>query len=276
MKFNLDGKEVEVADEVLAKAIEDKTESIDVKIEGLTIRTAEEETTFKANTKADGVAEGAEVGRKDVLKRLEIEPNGAHKDTDKTISAINIFAQGKIDTALTDAKIEPDKKVLELTEQINTLKGTITKTEGERDTAIGNHTAFKQNITKNKSLVKNMPSNMKHSSDDMLLIMNSKLNTGFNDSGVLVGFNEDGSVMKDSNTGDPLAIKEVVKGFFDSNTEYISDNSGGAGGGDSGGQGGKQTMDAFFKEMQKEGVELNSKPYLDEMSKRIENGSLEA
>lgn len=275
MKFNLDGKEVEVADEVLTEAIEKKTESLDIKTEGLTIRTTEEEESFKTNTKAEGVVEGSEIQRKEILKGLDIDPNGAHKGTDKTIAAINVFATGKVTAALTDAKIEPDKKVLELTEQVDTLKGTITKTESERDSALSTHTAFKQNITKNDKLIKNMPENMKHSKEDMLLIMNSKLNTGFNDAGVLVGFDEQGAVMKNPSTGDPLPIKDVVKGFFDTNTEYIADNGGGAGGGDSGGGSGKQTAVEFQEEMKKAGIELNSQPYIDIMSERIKNSTLE-
>lgn len=276
MKFIINGNEVEVSDESLTTAIENKTESIDVKMEGVTIRTEEEETTFVENTKGLGKVDGIEMGRKNVFKALGIEPEGAHKGDDKAAAALNAWAQGKVTTALTDAKIEPDKKVTELNEQIETLKGTITTTEGERDEALSTHIAFKRGITRDKSIVNNMPDNLKHSKEDMLLIFNNKKKTGFNDSGVLVGFDESGNVMKSSTTGDPLPIKDVVSTFFNNNTQYIKENGGGAGGGDSKGNEGKQTFVEFAAEMRTKNVEMNSVAWNEEVATRQKNGTLES
>ena len=104
MKLNINGNIIEVEDSILTTAIEAKTESIEIK-SALVIRTAEDETTFAANTRTEGIAVGAEVGRKEVLKGFGLEGEGLHKNESSTIEAIKTFNTGLVDKALIDAKI---------------------------------------------------------------------------------------------------------------------------------------------------------------------------
>jgi len=113
MKLDINGKTFEVTDEILSKAIEDKTESIKIESD-LIMRTPDEENTFVANTKKSGDSASFEIARKGVLKGLGIDVDGQHKSDESALTAINSFVQNKVEKALTDAKIEPDKQVLEL------------------------------------------------------------------------------------------------------------------------------------------------------------------
>ena len=90
MKLNINGREIEVADEELSKAIEEKKESLEIKSD-LSIRTAEEETTFVENLKTGSNTAAYEIGRKNVLKGLGIEVEGQHKSDEAAINAVNVY-----------------------------------------------------------------------------------------------------------------------------------------------------------------------------------------
>ena len=113
MKININGNTVEIEDEVITKAIEEKTESIDIKSDTLVIRSTADEATFSENKRTEGIAVGAEIGRKEVIKGLGIEGEGLHKSDEVSIKAIQDFSSGLVTKALEDAKIEPNAKIEE-------------------------------------------------------------------------------------------------------------------------------------------------------------------
>ena len=110
MKININGNLVEVSDDILHKAIEDKLDSIDITSEDLVIRTTEQQTLFETNLKKEVGDHKVEIGRKEVLAGLGIdyEGKGFHKDLNKSIEAINTFVGLSTTKALEDAKLAPD------------------------------------------------------------------------------------------------------------------------------------------------------------------------
>jgi len=275
MKFNINGNEVEVEDEALTKAIEEK-KPFELKIEDVVIRTNSDEAIFKNNSEKEGESRGIEIGRKNMLKALDIEVEGAHKDEEKSIEALNTFITTKVSTALTDAKIEPDKKVQELKQDKVDLVKSNERIQGEFD-------AFKlagvkkdQNQTRLNTLSGFIPDNTLNTKANTLTILQSSIKTDFNEDGIMFGIGEDGKPMKDANTS-LLPMKDVVSKFFENNPALLKGASGGADGGDSGGGSGKQTLDEFITEMSKENppVPPNGEVFITKMKAKQEAGLLE-
>jgi hypothetical protein len=274
MKFNINGNEVEVSDEDLSKALEDKQESFEVKLPDITMRTADEDATLKTNIENNIKSVGFEIGRKDVLKGLGIESEGAHKSTDGAIAAINTFAQGKIDAALVDAKIDPDKKVAELQKDKEALQATNTEWQTRVSQMEQAGVVKDQNQQKLNTFAKHVPENSINSVDHTVTIMNSMIKTGFNENGIMFGVGEDGEPIKDQNQN-LLTMDKVIGNFFDKNTTLLSKANGGAGGSDSVGGGSKQTFDEFIEEQQKAGIRLNGPEFNKTMAERQKAGTLE-
>jgi hypothetical protein len=277
MKFIVAGKEIEIANDVLSKAIEDNSDSMELSLEGMTIRTEEEETTFVKNTRDLGFADGTEIGRKEVLKGLGIEPNGAHKNDTKTIEALNSFIQGKVDSGLADAGKEPTQKLKEARADIETLKGTISAMEGDYKTLESKFSGYKKSQTINSTLSSLIPDNTVIPKGDMLTLMSSKIKADVDENGVVFALDATGQPIKDPKTLALKPIKDVVTSYFDENPNYLSTPTGGAGGKDSTGNGGngKQSLDEFISEMADKNVAPNTQAFNDEMMKRQNAGTLD-
>lgn len=273
MKININGNEVEVADADLTAAIEAKQASIEVTSE-LVIRTAADDKTFADNTRTEGISVGSEVGRKEVLKGFGIEGDGLHKSGEKSIAAIKTFADGLVSTALADAKIEPNKKNAELMSDITTLRGTIETQTKTIETKDNEFKTFKNKQLISSSLSNEVPENTLNSKQDTLTLMNSKINLGVNENGIVFGIGVDGNPMKDPATLELLPVKSIVSKFFNDNSQLLKASSGGGSGGDSGGGDGKQSIDDFIKEMEEVGKAANGPEFNAEMNLRIKAGTL--
>ena len=275
MKFNINGKEVEVPDAELTTALEAKQESFTMKMEGITLRDADEEITNKTNIENNIKSVGFEIGRKDLLKGLGIEIEGAHKTNDSALAAINSFSEGKVSAALTDAKIEPDAKVAELMKDKEALQSTNLDWQTKYTSLEKAGVIKDQNQTKLDTFAKNVPKNSINSPEHTVTIMNSMIKTEFSDSGVMFGIGEDGQPMKDQNQN-LLTMDKVIVNFFEKNNSLLTKASGGAGGGDSGGgAGGKQTLEDFTADMTKEGHSVNGPEFIKIMVERQKAGTLE-
>ena len=276
MKFNIEGNEVEIPDADLTKAIEDKADKIDVKMEGVTIRTTEQESTFVENTKKLGFADGAEIGRKNVLKGMGLEANGAHKSDDTAIKALTDWSKGEVDTALTDAKIEPNDKIKTLNSDLEGVRANLLTSQQETKDAVSNHNAFKLGISDDKTAMSFIPDNTIMSKERTLLTMKSEVPTKRDENNVLVGLDSSGNVLKDAATLAPLPMSQVYKNYFDNNTDLLKSAGGGGGGGDSSGNEGKTTFIEFAKEMAGKNIEMNSTAWNTEVATRQKNGTLES
>lgn len=274
MKFNINGKEIEVADAELSAALEEKKESLEITSETLVVRTMEEDTTFKDNFKRESMTAGIEVGRKNIIKALGIEAEGVHKSDETALEAINSFVANKVSTSLTEAKIEPNKKVDELTKDLQTLQGNI-KTKDDEIMRVNNEfKTFKTGHIKNSDLESNLPDNLVIPKKDMLTIINTSLKSDVDDNGRVFFIGADGQPMKDPTTLELLPTKKVLEGYFSANTHYLKAASGGAGGDDSGDGSGKQSLEAFTKEMGEKNIRPNSAEFNSEMGARMKAGTL--
>jgi len=216
-------------------------------------------------------SEALEVVEREIVS-LEVE--GAHKSDTDSITAINTFMQTKIDTSLTDAKIAPDKKVEELTKDINTLKLNNETITTERDNALNSFSSFKKDITISNAIAQHIPENTILPKEDIITLMGGKVKADINEHGVVFGVGADGQPIKNSTTLEPLPIGDVVKTFFDNNTNLLTKSSGGGGGTDSVNSDGKLTLKGFEKEMTDSGITPGSEKFNAEMSVRIQAGTL--
>lgn len=273
MKLNINGNEVEIANEELSKAIEAKQESIEIKSE-LVIRTAADDKTFSDNTRTEGISVGAEVGRKEVLKGFGLEGDGLHKSDASSIAALKGFADTKVSEALAEAKIAPDKKVTELMGDITTLKGSIETLNTTNQTITNDFRSFKNNQLKVSALSGEIPENTINSKKDTLTLMNASINTDVNEHGVVFGVGLDGQPMKDPTTLELLPVKTIVANFFNERNDLLKPSAGGGGGGDSGGGSGKQSIEDFIKEQKEAGNDANSPEFNRIMEEKIKGGTL--
>lgn len=272
MKININGKEFEVSDEDLTTAIEAK-EGVAIESD-VVMRTQEEETTFVKNTQKDGFKTGSEIGRKEVLKGFGLEGEGHHKSDESAIEAINSFVDSKVSTALTDAKIEPDKKVAEAIADKDKVLSNFNNLQTEFDTFKSETKIAAQNQKRISTLSSLIPSNV-IDGNIALDVMSVRLKTGFDENGNLYGVGQDGLPMKNPTTMEVLPMKDVVSSFFDNNKTLLKAASGGAGGGDSGGgSGGKQSQADFQKEMKESKIGLNSPEMIKVMNERLKAGTL--
>lgn len=276
MKININGKSIEVSDAELAKALEEKKESFELKADGLTIRTTEEDDLFAKNKEKEGVSIGAEIGRKELIKGLGIESDGAHKSDKTAIDAIKTVMSGSVAKALEDAKIEPNEKIRSLETDMELLRGNLTKAEQKALESENQFHSFKQGIEIDNELVSLMPDNTLLPKKDMLMLFKSKQKIEKSESGQTIGLGLDGQPLKDTSTLQPLPIKSVVENFFSENSQYLKGAEGGAGGGDSGSSGSKKSWEKFEAEQKEKGHQLNSPEYIADMQSEITAGNLEA
>lgn len=266
MKFIVSGKELEVSDETIAKAIEDKTESITIESSDLVVRDKTEEETFVKNLKETTKTASVEIAVKEVRNSMGLSFEG--KTMDNLVEAV----QKK---AIEDAKIEPNKKVDALTKDIETLKGTISTLTGEKETIEKSFNSFKSEAVINNTLQSSIPANSMLPKEDMMVLLKSKLKFGVNDGNVVV-FDANGEPMKDAKTLSPLDAKTVVSDFFTNNPQYIDKAKGGGGGDDEpGGSGGKMTVEQFIAQKEKEGVSYTSPEFDKELQEKLKAGLIE-
>lgn len=273
MKLNINGKVLEVSDEELSKAIEEKKESFELKSD-FVIRSTEEDATYKENIHKEGIVVGAEIGRKEVLKGFELEGQGHHKSDDSAIAAIKGFMTTNTSNALKDANIEPDKKVAELTKDIETLRGVNASqltTIQDKDNMFA---TFKKESQTNSEYEKYIPDNIAMPRQDVITLMKAGIKLDIDDNSNVFGVGTDGQPLKDI-TLNLLPVKDVMSNFFNTNPHLLKGSSGGAGGADGGDGNGKQDLETFSKEMSEAGHSVNSPKYVEVMQERMKAGTLD-
>ena len=273
MKLNINGKELEVSDEELSKALEEKKESFDLKSD-FVLRTEDEETSFKENLRKEGISTGAEIGRKEVIKGLGIEGEGLHKSDELSIEAIKGLMTSNTDAALKDANIAPDKKVAELQSDLGTLQKTIANQQSTIEEKDPMFATFKRQAKTDSEFDKHIPENIALPRKDVVTLMKANIKLDVGEDGSVFGVGMDGQPMKDKLLN-PLPIKEVMGNFFNTNPHLLKGAQGGAGEGDSGGGSGKQSLEAFTKEMNEAGHATNGSQFVSVMQERMKAGTLD-
>lgn len=274
MKININGKIIEVENDIITKAIEEKSEEISIKDVPFVIRTTEEDTTFQKNLKDETFKVGAEIGRKELFKKLGIEKEGVHKSDELAATTLTEWANSVADKKLEEAKVEPNKKVEELTKDLTTLKSTIAEKENLYNKVLNDFSTFKKTSVLDKTLDSLIPENVILPKNDIKTLLSTKVKLDVDANGNVFGLGADGQPLKNPTTLEPLPVKDVVANFFNENPQYLKAASGGAGGSDSSGGSNTNELSAFEKEMEAKGVRAGSEEFNMELNNRIKSGAI--
>jgi hypothetical protein len=207
----------------LAEAIRSEGE-VDLSIsEDLTVYSEEEVKTLKSNSYKEGKRAGVEMEVDDLKKELGLDFQG------KTVKGLVEASQKK---ALQDAKVEPEKKVQELSEKISTLQ----KTVQEQEKAIQAKDQEVTGVKINGELYKHIPQFGEGApalaADEVITLMKANGYEFRLEEGRLVPY-KNGQPLQDK-TANPLEAKDVVTGFLQEKKLLIPDAPpvSGRGGGD--------------------------------------------
>jgi hypothetical protein len=263
MKFKFHGQEIEIDDNTLKEALEKQTQVELPKPQSLIIRTNEEEEAYKNNLRNEAKQTGVEITIKEYREKLGLSFDGKNMDS---------FTEAYKKKILDDAKIEPDAKVKTLESDIEKLRTNIQTIQSEKEKVESQFQTFKTGMQIQTELGAIIPSNTVIPKDDMLTIIKNKYDFKIENGKTVVVQN--GEILKNPTTLEPLAPKDAIDRFFMDNPTYIN-KSGGAGGGDSGAGGGKISLDKFIEEMKNKGIAPNSEAFNNEMNERIKAGTIE-
>jgi hypothetical protein len=206
----------------LEAALKDEKE-VDVTIpEDITTFTNDELESRDQAQKKLGEKDGREIGIKEVKKAAGLPEEAPSKDPVKVAQAI-------IDKATTDAKVKPDEKVTQLTEQVNLLQ----KQLGEKDNEVTQHKTAAQQEALNRKILTAFPKERAShlNEDEYLTLLKGQYQFKEVDGAIIV--EKDGKPLRDPKTTNPLPLTDAVKSIF---TERKWVEEGGAGG--AGGRGG--------------------------------------
>jgi len=274
MQLNINGKTIEVSNDDLKQALEENKETFELSSEDLVVRSKEDDTKYIENLRNEGQKAGIEIGHKNILRGLGIEGEGLHRASDKALEAINGFVTGKVSDELKSAQLEPNKKVEELTKDLETLRSNLGTKEQAFEDLQNQFGTYKKRQTIDSRLMELIPDNTVIPKKDVLKLMADNIKLDLNDSGQIFGVGSDGQPLKDEHLN-LLQDKSIVSKYFDENPHYLTKPQGGNGGADSNGGASKQSVQDFNKEMKDAGYELNSPKFVEIMNQRIAAGKLE-
>lgn len=276
IKINIGGVDVNVKKEDVSKAIEAGELKIETDLlipkssEDYIIYSKEEHETFKKNISDEeykkGKAAGNEMPIKEAIRATGIEFEG--KDLNKFFDVFK-------DKVLSDAKLEPNKKIDELKGDNDKLKQNYTNLETEFNQYKLNVEQEKLQFKKDNDLLSFIPDiGLKVSKDIALLALKSKGNIGldYTEEGKFA-LQENGQVIKDEKTRDPIEpkgfITEKLKsmGLFEVQT-------GGKGGTDQTNGSVATDYDKFVKEMEAKGHSEGSEQFNIELNLRQKNKTI--
>jgi len=180
----------------------------------LLVFTVDEETQLKNNEYKKGKAAGVEMEIKEAKEKHGLDFNG------KTIEGL-LEANAK--KVLADAKIEPEKKVLELQEKITNLQ----KTVGEQETKLAEKDGEVSAVKIHGELIKHIPSTATLSQDKIIGLMKMDGYEFKSVEGKVVVY-KDGKELQDK-LSNPMLTKDVISGYITEN-KLAPDAGGGAGG----------------------------------------------
>jgi len=265
MKIKVAGKEIEIDDATLAKAIEDKATEISVDSPFI-IRTKDENDTFITNLKDEQIKVGKEIGIKDFKKLVGLD-NVEGKDYQVIADA---FKQKVID----ESGISIDDKEKRWKADLETLKSSNIDLLASIDSEKTKSSNIQKQYRVDRYIDTLIPTSLTIPREDMALILSSKYDFGISDDNQFVAKDKiTGSVLQDAATLSPTPFKDVIGGFFETNKMYLPPVDGGAGGDDSGGSG-KTSVDAYAKTLNDAGHATNSESFNAEMQQAITAGTV--
>lgn len=214
-------------------------------------------TTLKQNEYKRGGQAAVEIAVKDAKEKLGLDFQG------KTIEGL---AEAVSKKALADAKIEPEKKVQELTEKVATLQNTVKTYEAqiaEKDQEV-------QTIKTHSEVFKHIPTFGENApalgQDEVLQLMKANGYSFETREGKVVAVKA-GHVVADK-LGEAVAVKDVVTGFLKEKKLITEEQTPGGRGGGNPNPGGKaSTLSELKKQFLDQGKHLNGQEFADAVRK---------
>lgn len=212
----------------LEKAINDEKEVDFAIADELTVLDKTELEARDKQQKDDGIKAGKEIGRKEVREAAGLDEK-IGKDPAKIAEAIS-------KKAVDDAKVAPDKKVAELTEQVNLLQAKVS----EKDTEIANSKKVASEAALDRRILAAFPKERIEGMEDEDFLTIIKRNHSFEEEDGKMVVKKDGQIIRDTKTTNPLGMKEAVEKIFADKkwNKEATPAGGGRGAGDQGGSGG--------------------------------------
>jgi|WetSurMetagenome_2_1015567.scaffolds.fasta_scaffold65635_3 hypothetical protein len=240
-------------------------EEVEIKIPELKIFKPDEFETFTTNLKKEdyenGKKAGVEMSVKEHREKLGLQFEG--KTIDKLIEAV----QKK---TLEDAKIEPSKKIEDLTKDLDKLRNINTDLTNQIETIKNERNQEKTQLQINRAILSELPKTGIHESwteerllREFVLDWQPEMTDG------QIVLKKDGQILKDQ-LMNPKKIKDVMSDWV---KPFTKQNKGGAGDGDSGTDK-KNSMESFNKEMESNKIGVGTPEYNKEMQKRIKDKTL--
>lgn len=267
VKIVINGQSVELSKEVLTQGIE-KGE-VEIKSDNLILYTKEEaeqrEKKIESTGYNKGKTDGVEIEWKEVKRSLGIEVEGKKRE-----EILNAFKE----KVLTDAKIEPQKKVQELESTVSQLRSNLTKAEQEKEeikVSFGN----KEKEYKTTSIIINSIPD-----DAAGTLTKQDIASLFKSNGYVTDIVEgkevvmlNGEILKHEKTLSELSIKDVVAKFV-ADKGFIKSADGRGKKDEPGSKVKAGSLESFNEEMTDKGIKLQSPEYIAEMGDRIKNKTL--
>lgn len=228
----------------------EKDESNDFDFSNLVVRTAEEENTFKETLK-DNLMEANkskifkdafEIQIKNFKKDLELDFEGKKPED---------FLDAYKNKVLSEAKIEPEKKIQEMEQSMENLRSKVTDWEGKY-TSLQSEVKSKERDLTIQSLIPEIPETIGLSKAEASLMY--KLGREFKEDGIYLN----GNKLVDS-MEKPVDMQADVKDWFESKGWAKAPE--GRGGGAAGGTGGvstPKTEEEFHQYLKQKGINLGS------------------
>jgi hypothetical protein len=235
--------------DVLQKAIDSEDEQSLEFIEGSFVSETDLET-MKETVRNDGKREWNAVGydhaMKDIKKDFGIELEG--KDRKAIVDAVK-------SNILTDAKVEPNKKISELTTSLDNLRATFDTEKNNWEQSETQYKGKLRDISVMSELQKSTPDIKGLNIGQFTTLVKSEYDFDFDESGVLFA-KKNGQPVKDK-MEQIIPVKNILTDYATQNGWFSSNGRGG--GDDQGGKGGEfKSINDVYKHMETSNIQPNS------------------
>ncbi len=208
-------------------------------------------TSLKSSVKSEGYNEGKVAGVEIEAKRIKeskgIEIEG--KDFDKIFDAFE-------SSVLTNAKIEPTKKVKELSDSLEKLQNQYNTDIGLKDGIITEKENTIKSIKSSNDLMHEIPDGLKGlSNPQFATLAKSEFSFEYNDAGIFIAKDKGGNVVKDK-LEKPIPVKDVLTDFATQNSWFGANGRGGND--DTGSTSGFKTMHDVMRHMEENKISPTS------------------
>lgn len=262
INFKIGGVNIEMEQDEVSKAIEAGT--VELKSDDLTIYTNDDFNTFKINLSNDeykkGKAAGVEMTVKEAREKHGLEFEG--KSIDNLIDALKT-------KTLAEAKVEPSKKIQELTTDLEKVRGNYNALQGEFDQFKTGISEKETRTKKDNDLLSFIPNDgLKVDRDITLLALKNKI-------GLDIDYTEDGAkavtingvIQKDDKTMSPISPKDFITAKL-TELGLTTKKEGGRGGEDEF-KGGANSYDGFVERMSANNIPEGSIEFSENLQKEI-------